>query len=102
MAITDPEAIRYANESIRPLSEQLRALVFQLEALEEAVDRIMPMIPNDATEIVEDGREAEGISRLTGADVHALVQVRAAVLNLVTPEIRDVVLKACVRPLTVR
>ena len=99
MAITNPEAIRYANEMIRPLSEQLRGVLFQLESLEEAVQRIMPMIPNDATEIVEDGREAEGISRLTGADVHRLVNLRTAILQLVAPEDKAAVLKACVRPL---
>jgi len=101
MSITDPETIRLSNEAIRPLAEQMRGLVAQLAGLEEQITRILPDIPNDPAEIVEDGREAEGISRLTGADIHALAAIRAGVLALATPEVQALVSKACVRPLRI-
>lgn len=100
MPITDPEAIRLTNEIIRPLAERMRNLIAELEAAQEMVDRIMPTIPADST-IVEDGREAEGVSVLTGLDIHGLVEIRGAILLLATPQARALVSKASVRPMRI-
>lgn len=98
MAITNPEAIRFSNEVVRPMAERMRDLIIDLEAIGPEVDRLLPSIPNDPTEIVEDGREAEGVSRLNGAQINALAQVRAAVLALADAQTRSLISSACVRP----
>ena len=95
--ITDPQAIKFVNEVIRPLSEQLRALKANIDAATFAWNGgISAKVPNDPLEILEDGREAEGVSRLTGADIRAVV----AILGNVRAAVTDAtVSKPCVRPL---
>lgn len=72
MAIDNPQAIRYVNEVVRPLSEKIRALKAEIDASRVAYDGgIGDYFWNHGAEAVEDGREAEGVSRLTGNDVLA-------------------------------
>jgi len=74
MAITDPQAIRFCNETVRPLCERTRALRADINAARAAYDAgIGDFFFNHGAEDVEDGREAEGISRLVGNDVLAFV-----------------------------
>ena len=95
--ITDPQAIRFTNEVIRPLCELLRALKANIDSATFAWNGgIAAMIPNDANEQLADGREAEGVSRLTGADIRAVVAILGAVRTAVTDA---TVSKPCVRPL---
>lgn len=67
--ITNPEVIRFVNEQIRPMAEILRALGARTSAVRSVYSvQIEPIItaaghvPSDP---VLDGREAEGVSRLT-------------------------------------
>lgn len=95
--ITDPQAIRFTNEVIRPLSEQLRALKANIDAATFAWNGgISALVPNDAAELLNDGRQAEGVSRLTGADIRAVVTILANVRAQVTDA---TISKPCVRPL---
>ena len=48
---------------------------------------------------VEDGREGEGISRLTGADINAVAAVFNQLLSDLTPQSQAIIQKPCVRPL---
>mgnify|MGYP006434468637 FL=1 len=98
MAITDPEIIRLSNETVRPLAEQVRNLGLMLLAIDADVQRVLPSVPNDAAEVVDDGREDEGVPRLTGADVHALEAIRQQILTQLTPEAQVVIARAAVRP----
>jgi hypothetical protein len=76
MAITDPEAIRFTNEVVRPLSEQVRALSANINAARAKYDALNgPPFYGHGEEAVEDGREADGVSRLIGDDVLAFVAV---------------------------
>ena len=50
-------------------------------------------------EVVEDGREAEGISRLTGADINAAATVFASLLTIMDVSAQTAINKPCVRPL---
>lgn len=99
MAITDPELIRLTNEVVRPLAEQTRDLVIKLSIVQERINRLLPDVPNDPVEIIADGRENEGVSRLSGADIHGIVAIRDAMLALITPEASALIHKACVREL---
>lgn len=94
--ITDPQAIKFVNEQIRPIAEQLRALKAQSSAL--LVDwyaGLNTKFPNDASP-VQDGRDAEGVSRLTGQDVNDVAYLLA---TAVSPMVDSVIAKPCVRPL---
>lgn len=95
--ITDPEAIRFVNEQIRPLSEKARGLIAEIQALQTTwFSGLNTDFPN-TSEAVDDNREAEGVSRLTGADVNSSVSVLLAMAQASNSEI---ISKPCVRAFT--
>lgn len=67
--MNDPEAIRFVNEKIRPLAEKLEALSAELGVFRTQWFGGLNTHFANAGEPVEDGREAEGTSRLTCGDV---------------------------------
>ena len=67
--ITNPEAVLFCNQSLRPMANRVRDLFFLLEAEQAAFNLVADKFPNNGS-IVQDGREAAGISRLTGTDVN--------------------------------
>ena len=94
--IVNPEALRFVSEQIRPLCESLRGIKAQMVAMKVLWDdHVGALIPNDLSPVA-DGREAEGVSRLTGADVNNARNAMAALI----PGISDGVIgKPCVRPI---
>lgn len=93
--ITNPQAIRFVNEQVRPLCERLRALKAEFDALAPIwYGGINTVITNSTQDAIADGREAEGVSRLTGADIHGAV---AQFLG-VTPN-SEIIAKPCVHAL---
>ena len=102
MAITNPEAIRFCNEVVRPLCERVRALRADINSARAAYDAgIGDLFFTFGGESVEDGRQAEGVSRLIGNDVLAFVSL---VLDSMKNTLNDVgnaatVAKPCVRAL---
>ena len=96
MAIDDPRAIKFINETLRPLAEKTRALGAEYLAAATAWQvAIGALVPNDTTP-VDDGREAEGVSRLTGADVNTFMGM---LLALREGGNQGAVERLCVRPL---
>ena len=96
--ITDPQAIRFVNEQVRPLAEALRAFKARSDAA--VVDwyaGLNAMFPNDASPVV-DGREAEGVSRLTGQDINDVMYILATAVAGMGDAI---IAKPCVRPIQV-
>ena len=85
----DPEQIAWVNEFVRPLAEALRNDKVRIDdGMIVWNQRFSTDIPNDAT-VLDDGREAEGVSRLTGADIHQWVaEAQEMALNL-NPQIND-------------
>lgn len=76
MAITSTEAIRFVNDEIRPICEMLRAIDYRISDLLLGWESgIGDVIPDSADETLEDGRESEGVSRLTGADINAAADI---------------------------
>lgn len=99
MAITDPEAIKFVNEYIRPMCENIRYSNARGADFAIKWAGLSGDFPNDPAEIVEDGRESEGISRLSGADIQGVAAVFNQLLADLTPESQAVIQKPCVRPL---
>ena len=99
MAVTDPRAIKFVNEEIRPLAELARKFVAKVDNTETSwFAGISALIPNDAGEAIEDGREVEGVSRLTGADVNSLMSIIIAMRNA---QNSDIIEKPTVRPIEI-
>ena len=96
--ITNPIAIKFSNEVIRPLAEEMKLLKVRADqAMTDWYAGINTLFPNDSSP-VQDGREAEGISRLTGADVNNLMgQVGVYKSQLEQPGVPQVIAKPCVR-----
>lgn len=83
MAITDPRAIRFCNETLRPLAERLRDVFEDVARAEQAwTDEIGALIPNNAADIVDDGRVAQGVSILNGQEVNSLRAIFLQLKNL--------------------
>lgn len=104
MAITDTTAIKFVNEQIRPKAETMRNLYYLCLDTKTAWENGMStIIVDDENEDIEDGREDEGVSRLTGADIHLFIDEIDDFITLI--EKQDTLInvsKPCVRPLEVR
>jgi len=97
MAITDPQAIRFCDEQVRPMCERVRALMAELDEMGITWEGgVGALFPADAS-LVEDGRENEGVSRLTGMDINQVMTVLQAILGANNEQI---ISKPCVRSLT--
>lgn len=98
--ITDPEAIRFVNETLRPLCEEARSLRVRLDALRTMWYGGMNNKIGNNAEAIEDGREAEGVSRLTSADVtNAVAQLIKTAEAESAAWNKEVLQKPCVRQL---
>lgn len=85
----DPEQIAWVNEFVRPLAESLRNDKVRIDDGTIVWDqRFVNDIPNDAT-VLDDGREAEGVSRLTGADIHQWVAEAKEMATNLNNQIND-------------
>lgn len=98
MSITGPEEIKFVNEYIRPMCETIRFMKARGDDFAIKWAGISGSFPNDTT-AVEDGRDAEGISRLTGADINAVATVFNTLLGDIDVSAEAVIAKPCVRPL---
>lgn len=99
MPIDNPVVVRFVNEQLRPLAEKMRATKIELkQAFADWQQKAAAHVPDDNKEMLEDGREKEGVSRLHGADLHAFINVLTK-YNTVGDEIGldEVVNKLCVR-----
>jgi hypothetical protein len=103
MAITNQEVIQFSNDTVRVMAEKLRALKYEIDAaMTKYNSGIGAVCVADMSGLVEDGREAEGVSRLTGNDIVGLVaQMSALQTQLSGAGVMDVIVKPCVRPLRV-
>ncbi len=67
--IVDPLVIRFTNEQIRPYAEILRALASRTAEMRSTysvqIEPVLTAAGNVSADPVLDGREAEGVSRLT-------------------------------------
>jgi len=95
---------KFMNERVRPSAEQMKALRVTLEDNLAKWAEIAAEIPNDDT-IIDDGRSAEGVTQLTGAQVHALAGAAQTVLDTLNQAtsnetVATAVTAAQVRPLS--
>jgi hypothetical protein len=99
----DKQAVRFVNEVVRPLAEDLRAMRVRLGALRTTWFSGMNSKFAEAGEPVVDGRENEGVSRLTCGDVTNFVAQALKTAPGEAGEWNDqIVEKPCVRSLEVR
>ena len=83
MAITNPEAVAFTNEAVRPLAERVHAIKNDIDsAMARWHGGLGAVFVGDLAGVVEDGREDEGVSRLTGNDVTLLIGRLEAIQQL--------------------
>lgn len=74
MAITNPGVITYSNEVFRPLCEEFRNLKYRIDDALLTFNNIHSVnCPDDPAEILEDGREINGVSVITGEDINTVI-----------------------------
>lgn len=102
--ITNPVVIAFLNNRVRPRAEQIRALLHLLqddrdEFLAEGIGSLVP----DDDSVIADGREAEGVAQLTGAEFRDVVIDRYGELLAILEAAgaMEPIIKACVRALEV-
>lgn len=74
MAITNPQAVRFANQEVRTVADKAAAYYWQAKAFlaEWDANGLGSVIPNDATELVVDGSAEDGRGPITGKDINNL------------------------------
>lgn len=99
--IVNPEAIRFVNEVVRPLCEEARGLKVRLGAMKTAwFGGINNLVGNGANDNIADGREGEGVSRLTAADItNAVSQLLKTAPGEAQEWNPEIIQKPCVRQL---
>ena len=102
--ITNPEAIRFCNEIVRPIAEKMRGLDVEIDAALVTWNAgIGAIIGSSAGDAIQDGREDEGVSRLTAANVAALgVEMMAFQTRCNLAGVAETISKPCVRRLQVQ
>jgi len=97
--MNNAQALKFTNEGIRPVAERLRQLRHDLDDLDRTWQGgIAALFLADMSAAVEDGRDAEGISRLTCNDVVlVMAQVEAVQAVLNGAGVPEVISKPCVR-----
>lgn len=100
--ITDPQAIKFANEVVRPLCEQVRAIKARIDdAMIAWFGGLNSVIGSSADDNLIDGREIEGISQLTGDDITGVMSVLSGLQSdLDQAGVPQRIQKPCVRPLS--
>lgn len=98
--ITNPEDIRFVNEVIRVIAEEARAFKIRANALQSAWFLGLNSHFANSDDTIEDGREAEGVSRLTAGDVTNLVAQVTKIAEGQSEEWnQEIIQKPCVRVL---
>jgi hypothetical protein len=102
--IVDPQTIRFTNEVVRPLAEKLRALTYELQSADmtyqSGIGALLYASDNGA---IQDGRENEGVSRLTANDVIGIMNLAESLVTALTAAgVQTTVSKPCVRTFEAR
>lgn len=102
--ITDPVVLAFLRNRVRPRAEQIRALLHLLQddRDEFLAENIGVLVPDDDS-VIQDGRAAEGVAQLTGAEFRQIVIDRYGELLTVLEAagVMAPIIKACVRVLSV-
>ena len=82
MAVTDPVAIRFANERVRRAAEALYRNIAEAKGIIQQwlVQGMASRFPDDGTQLA-DGSPGDGRPPATGADVHRLIEALQAIVT---------------------
>lgn len=101
MPNTNPQAVKLANERFRPLADRLTQSYHFCKALRDqiAAEGIESLFTKD-DDVVEDGSDIDGRSRLTNADIKGMIASVDEFLAFMdaNPSMRDLLLRVSVNP----
>lgn len=94
--ITDPAVVSFVNDYQHRIAEKIRDLFALLDDSKKKYAFLT--VPDDDKEILDDGREAEGVIRVSGADIVQFQAVQEKLVGAVG-ELTDlpIITKFCVR-----
>ena len=99
--MNNPQGLQYVNQVIRPRAELIRKLKAVIDSDLQTWSAISAQFPQTA-ESVEDGRDNEGVSRLTCQDIHNFITILTNLKNrLDQAGVAAWLEKPCVRPLEI-
>lgn len=98
--ITDPRAIRIANEQIRTLADQLAQLYFRALAIgkQASAEDWPKLFPDDTGDIVADKADEDGRPVISGHDVNEILSIASAFVSDLESGKTQSVLKVAVNP----
>lgn len=102
--ITDPRAIDFCTHQVRPLCERLRGVLAELMSAKnelEANNSQLADLFGSSVEVIDDGLEQDGVSRLTGRDVTDIIAIFNGLLAQYTTVVQRRIARACIRKLRV-
>ena len=99
MAITDPRVVKFSDEQLRPISEKMRNLYYELKSMQtDWYNGISALCPAEADNMLEDGREDDGASRLSGNDVvGVMIQANEYIQQMEVAGVLGVIQKPCIQ-----
>jgi hypothetical protein len=95
------DAIVFTNEVVRPIAEKLRGFNVEIDAALVDWFSGMNVTISNTSDVIEDGRGDQGVSRLTGQDVHNLMAVLVGLQTEMDGK-DQTVSKPTVRPLRIQ
>jgi hypothetical protein len=104
MPITNPEAVKFANEKSRPLADLVAGAFSAISTYSQlwASKGLGSIVPDDSS-VVADGSEVDGRTPITGHDLHELKALCDDLIAMGAGENTKIptVLKVCVNPRSV-
>lgn len=99
--IVNAEAVNFLNEAVRPFCHKIRSLKAESDSnLSRWASGISAIVGSDAGDTVVDGREADGITQLTSAEITQLVGYMQSIADLIDAgAVASNIERACARPL---
>lgn len=99
--MNNPQVLAFVRNIQRPRSELLRAVKALIDSDLQTWMAISALVPN-TSQLVDDGQQDEGASRLTCADIHNTAALLTNLKNRFDQAgVAAVIEKPCVRPLEV-
>lgn len=98
--INNPQLTRFCNESLRVIADKLAEIDKNLAGIQkDYVAKNLGTIINDAgsTNLITDGSESDGRTRVAGGDVYNLVTLLTDLQTFITEGRRDVIAKWQIR-----
>lgn len=103
--MADPQVIKAMNELGRPLAEKLTSFAVEVQAASVQLGLLVPLLPADPSEVIDDGRASQGVTQITSGEAQAALALMQRFIEMLNDPDNasaiEAVWKMRVRPLRV-